>query len=543
MTYDIDKQVLDNKAETKKFAGKMITDFNSDTVLGNSISTITNSLNQENLTEIQWQGQTLAALIPEKGQPLSVINAEMYEQAEPFWLASSSQSFPLRESVAAAHIVAETLETLIKAQRLTEVEGFISSISHRAYNDLCKFYKLSPAQTEVVFDDNATLVTYQFLGMLNLSSNPHIVSSLDIGHTMKLTLAGLKPEKLMYNFKPAVDLWRNSSIDHEAAKTVGPFQAHLINTFAEDGYQTDSNFLSEIKDLLEQFRPEVFIIPTVTSSGRKLPFIATCRAIRNNVKEIEGYNPIVILDDAQGGMRISRDEYTKADGVSTIWDYADAILMTGAKAMGALPGSSAMLINKPRFLAVEKVKTKNPLLYRARKYGFISNDEERLKEYNSVAPRLLNAPEITSLVTALQKMKLTNAVKEKVREANLYAHKRLRSIPEIAIVSASSDSSVVESIITFYIPRHPKDAKAFRDGLLQLSNKVRPNNLPITLPKLIETEQRDYLRIALEPARVIQSGYLDLLARALDRITRYAATFENSILATHEHTSDIMSEK
>jgi hypothetical protein len=50
--------------------------------------------------------------------------------------------------------------------------------------------------------------------------------------------------------------------------------------------------------------------------------------------------------------------------------------------------------------------------------------------------------------------------------------------------------------------------------------------VPVTLPKLIETEDRDYLRVALDPARVINSGYGDLLEKALNQISANAASLE-----------------
>jgi hypothetical protein len=73
---------------------------------------------------------------------------------------------------------------------------------------------------------------------------------------------------------------------------------------------------------------------------------------------------------------------------------------------------------------------------------------------------------------------------------------------------------------------HPKEAKAFRDALLRHDNNNFSDYQPVTLPKLIEAEDRDYLRVALDPARVTSSGYGDLLEKALNQISANAASLE-----------------
>jgi hypothetical protein len=211
--------------------------------------------------------------------------------------------------------------------------------------------------------------------------------------------------------------------------------------------------------------------------------------------------------------------YTQEDTMQTIWDYADAILMTGAKVMGALPGSSAMLVNKSRFQAFEREIHKNPLLYRARKYGFISSDPRRTNAYNEVAQRLSNAPEIASLTQAVQDMDLSLVADKAMERASEYASSRLYRIPGVHLVAAGVDSSTVKSIITLYLALHPKSAKASRDALLQHENNESSDHQPVTLPKLIETEHRDYLRVALDPARTASPDYSDSLEKVLNQIS------------------------
>lgn len=183
-----------------------------------------------------------------------------------------------------------------------------------------------------------------------------------------------------------------------------------------------------------------------------------------------------------------------------------------------------MLINKLRFISFERTATRNPLLYRARKYGFVSSDEKRIKRHNAIAPRLVNAPEIASLIAALQ-IKGPLEVGQKMDEVNSYVRSRLSTIPKLKVVNVDGDhNSVVKSIVTFYIDMHPKCARAFRNEVMKPA-KGAEDLLPITLPKLIETSNRDYLRIALDPARVIEPDYINTLSHALDRILNIADDF------------------
>lgn len=508
------------KSQTKSFLGTVpMLDISLEILTEELTSLSSPSVRADQIGSFSWNGRSLAALIPEKGELASRVDAASYKAAEPFWVASSSQAFPKRRCVAAAQLVAEAIESAVHEHDLASIENILAGVSYKAYSSLCKFYNLNRDDTEILFDDNATLAMYQFLGMVETGRNPHLVSSVDIGHTMKLTLAGKKAEELLFSFKPALDIWGNSSIDHSMARPVGPFQTHLIDTFHGEGYQTDTDFIASIRTLLDEFRPKIFIIPTVTSSGRILPFVSVCKRIRDYALGTNGYNPVIILDDAQGCGRMLTGAYTREDTAQTIWDYADAILMTGAKVMGALPGSSAMLINKSRFQTFEREIHKNPLLYRARKNGFISNDPRRTNAYNEVAKRLSNAPEIASLTQAVQDINLSLVSDKAMKGASEYASSRLDRIPGVHLVAKGVDSSTVDSIITFYLARHPKSAKAFRDDLLQNKNNEFSGYLPITLPKLIETEHRDYLRVALDPTRVNSPGYVDSLEKIFNQLS------------------------
>lgn len=516
---------LFEKSQTKMFLGTMpMSDIHLGTLIEKPGRPSLSSIIAKEVETFSWNGRSLAALIPEKGQPPR-IDAKSYETSEPFWMASSSQAFPHRRSVAAAQLVAEAIESAVHEHDSSSIEKILAGVSYKAYVSLCQFYDLNRDDTEVLFDDNATLATYQFLGMVETGDSPHLVSSVDIGHTMKLALGGKKAEELMFGFTPALDIWGNSSIDHSLAQSVGPFQTHLIDTFHDKGYQTDTDFIAAIQRLLEEYRPKLFIIPTVTSSGRILPFIAACRLIREYAQSAEGYNPVVILDDAQGCGRMSASAY-REEAMQTIWDYADAILMTGAKVMGALPGSSAMLINKSRFQTFERQIEKNPLLYRARKYGFISNDPRRTNAYNELAGRLCNAPEIASLTQAALDVDLSLVASKALASASDYARDRLRQMSGVHLVEGGSEGSTTKSIVAFYLADHPKSAKVFRDALLRHEDNSFSDHLPVTLPKLIETEQRDYLRIALDPARISPDYSNNSLEKVFNQISANVTSLE-----------------
>lgn len=516
-----------NKAEALKFIGDSHNKLTLTNLLEESDSFAVPFITKEDLSNFCWNGKALAAQLPEKGDSEKAIDSAMYVRKEPFWFATSSQSFPLRSSVAAAFRVASELEEAINLNDVTRVEGLMKGIATRAFRQLCSYYRLKIEDSEVLFDDNATLVTYQFLSMADLGEEPHVVSSLDIGHTMKLTLTNQRSEELMYAFRPTLDVWGNSRIDHSKLTTVGPLNTHLIDTFGRDGYQSDEDFLDEIKLLIHQFSPKVFIIPSATSSGRRLPFIEACRLIRKLAEKSQNYDPIIILDDAQGGGRIPIDDY-KTSTMNSIWDYADAILMTAAKVMGGVPGSSAMLINKKRFIFFEKAVEYRPLLHRARKYSFVSSDLRRTDAYNEHAPRFANAPEIATITDAVDNAMNIEINKQYDADINNMIFDRLKQSPTISLLNTTKENKRINSIVTFYLKRHPRCARAFRSSLAKSSSIDGVLALPVTLPKLIETSQIDYLRIALDPKRTNEPDYREALSIALDSIMGTLDTFEQS---------------
>ncbi len=505
--------------ETKAFIGlKKDIDFHSkkaNRILKKISSTnyiCTHSIDKSDLMRISWNGEVLPELIPDKENPIH----KTYSKSKPFWLASSTQGIPLKESVKAAYLTAQRMQELASLNKITELEQFIASITKRTFIELCKYYKLNEKDTEVIFDDNATLVVYQFLSMIKLKPHPKIVTSVDIGQSLRQTLCGEKPEKVIFGFKSSVDIWNNKKTASENLKPIGPFKTYLINTFSKLDYQSDRDFLKELVYLINKASPEIFLIPTVTSTGRKLPFIKACKKIKSLTKQL-GYSPVIILDDAQGLYRLRYTDYwqEKRTKTSHMWDYADAILTTGSKITGALTGTGALLISKKQFKKMERRNFDSSFQFRARKYNFVSTDRNRLKKYNVNSQDLVNIPELASFSLALQKINTSKEVNNKMRWYRKMICEYLQKIPGVIVLNHEKKSySCVESIITFYLDKYPKKSNELR---IRLSEPTRffSQHLPVTLPKIISTKDIDYLRISLEPNNVINENYVKRLTTAL----------------------------
>jgi hypothetical protein len=321
-----------------------------------------------------------------------------------------------------------------------------------------------------------------------------------------------------------MDVWGNRNRVKDQNCDLARWECDLIEHYT-DRYLSDEEILSQTTLLVETIRPEVIVIPTVTRTGRRVNFVEVCEEVRSKASEL-GYSPLVILDDAQGLGRMTPSRYfTRQDGsITNLWNYADAVLLTGAKVTGALMGSGAILYNKDAFEKRQLPFGVSPLQYRARQYALVSDDLERVHEHNQGAPGIAQTPEIASLTMALGHLPKPDEVYHLMRQMREFVVDKLKQIPGIKVLEPEKNikARFEDSIVAFYLEDYPTDAEVrrFRGYLAQPREKGKPDwdNLPITLPAIISADRRHYLRMALDPARAVSpdESYLLKVSYVLD---------------------------
>jgi hypothetical protein len=326
---------------------------------------------------------------------------------------------------------------------------------------------------------------------------------------MPVALEGLNPEFEKHNFHPAIDVWGNRERVRWENTNLAPWECDLIVHY-NDHYLSDEEIAHQSLLMMETTRPEVIVIPTVTRTGRRIAFIELCETLRAHSQAL-GYDPLIILDDAQGLGRMMPSRYhTRTDGrFVNLWSYADGVLLTGAKVTGALMGSGAMLWSKDAFQRHQLPFGMSPLQYRARQYAFMSDDESRVAEYNRSAPGIAQTPEIASLTAALGQLPKPEAVSNLMRSLRELVVDQLKRVPGIKVLEPEKNTTVrfEDSIVAFFLESYPeeKDVQRFKSLLAEPRSLGKPDwdNLPITLPALIAADRRHYLRLALDPARAL----------------------------------------
>jgi len=349
--------------------------------------------------------------------------------------------------------------------------------------------------------------------MLDREPNHVAITFFDTGRVMPDALKGENPGFLPDNFHPAMDVWGNRAMVQKQFNTFPPdllpWSCDLIQHYT-DRYLSDQEILDKVIEKLEITKPELIVVPTVTRTGRRIAFIELCEAIKTKSAQL-GLSPLVILDDAQGFGRMTPSRYfSREDGSSTrLWDYADAVLMTGAKVTGALMGSGAILFNRESFEKRQMPFGMTSVLFRARQYGFMSDDLGRVAEHNRVAPGIAQSPEIASLSMALEHLPKPDEVYNLMRQMREFVVYRLKQIPGIKVLEPEKGfkARFEDSIVAFYLENYPTEAEVrkFREHLSMPRKTNQPEwaYFPITLPALITADKRVYLRLALDPARAV----------------------------------------
>lgn len=459
------------------------------------------AISQGDLGRFSWRGGVLGELILDKQAAVAKgVRYRPFKDVASHWFASATIGIPDPEAALSGYILAEQMQHLVDQGSLVELEQLISGVSHKTLMNLCGHYRLHVDNTELLLDDNATMVLYQFLGLISDGSPFKAVTFFDTGRVMPEALLGKNPENMPFNFKPNIDIWRNREFQG-SVPDLPQNELFLVEHYVNDHYRDDDDILAELLELVRTHKPKLFVIPTVTRLGRRLPFLRYLEGIRSCATQ-SGYDPVILLDDAQGLGRLAPSHYSKSG--TDLWQYADGVLGTGAKAPGALMGSGFLLLNGDRFKAIASNDPKDsPLLNRARRYSFISTDSSRVARYNASAPGLVHTPELGSFSLALEKLRTDTHAFHILRELRVRLIALLKAMPEITVLDRSrGKTSFVDSLVAFYLsPIHLRESGG------ALKQRLAEHVPPVTLPALVTADERHYLRIALDPHSLEDENY------------------------------------
>lgn len=486
-------------------------------------SALVHSFSGKEIEKFNWHGAVLGEFTGDRTEGIRKgIRYVSYDQMSPLAFNSATLSPPRPEAARAAFVTAKMLNYFATNRDSHSLEKLVADVSRTAFENLCHRYRVDTHDSEVIFDDNATMAMYQYLGMLEREPNKFAITFFDTGRVMPQALEGKNPEFLPDNFHPAMDVWGNRETVKGNSRDLPPWKCDLIEHYT-DSYLSDQEILDQSILMVETTRPELIVIPTVTRTGRRVAFIELCEAIKSTSEQL-GFSPLIILDDAQGLGRMTPSRYfSREDGSgSHLWDYADAVLLTGAKVTGALMGSGAILFNKESFQKRQMPFGLTQLQYRARQYAFMSDDLDRVAEHNRAAPGIAQSPEIASLSMALGHLPKPEEVYNLMRQMREFVVDRLKQIPGIKVLEPEKDikARFEDSIVAFYLEDYPLEVRKFREYLSipREMNKPQWDNYPITLPAVISADQRQYLRLALDPARAVSAdeSYLLKVSYVLD---------------------------
>ncbi|MDZ4784447.1 MAG: hypothetical protein SGJ02_00050 [bacterium] len=481
----------------------------------NSSAIVTNHLNEADFKRLSWDGGVLGELI--KDREAAIAKGVRYV---PF-AAISELSFnhptfgvPNVEGARAAFIVAEMLMTASSKSEYATIEAITAKVSFDAFRSMCQQYgQLDTQMTEAIFDDNATTSFFQFLGSLNLKPGSEILAFHNTGRVMPDALKGENPRFLKSNFNPNVDIWGNLQLETPNVN-IGPFKVRHIDAETEH-FASNQELLDQVIKQVDEIKPALIIINTVTRTGRRLQFVDIASAIKERYSETD-YAPLIVLDDAQGLGRLAPQKYlTSSTGkkVSSIWDYADAVFFTGAKMVSSLMGAGGVLFNKDRFIASQVEFSESPLSYRARKYAFVSYDQDRMNSYNEAAFGVVNTPELASLIFAINDLPEHSTVRERLRELRTLIIDSLKSVSGIKIID-NKNAQYEDTIVAFTLI-NPISEMGF-ELKTRLSTKRSGiggdadwDHYPITIPAVITNQiagqDVNVLRIGLDPRQVAES--------------------------------------
>jgi hypothetical protein len=445
---------------------------------------------------------------------------EPYSIMEKFHFASSTIGLPGKEGATVAKAICRNLNNIKNSNdspesKLQQIEQLVSQIAIRAFESVCDYYNLDQQKSEILFDDNATMALYQFMSYLPLRTYDCCLTFFDTGRVIPAALQGTNPETHQDNFRPTIDIFGNKQRikDLNKHEHINQFFVLNIEHYIHGKHKTDEEIKNDILHIVTKSKPEIILIPSVTRLGRLLPFNKICRSIKESTKETPNYNPWIILDDAQGVLRIPQNSYENT------WQNYDAILQTGAKVTGALMGAGAIIFNKEKFYSEAIDFSESKLTYRSNRYNFISTDHQRIAKFNSYATGVCNAPEIASLIIELGKIEYTPEIDQHLQKFRQQICTILELFNRhIEILKPENGVNYIPSIIGFHFGKSAQMAAEFKSGLNREPDKII---IPALVSPLNSQDQiAAYSRIALDPKHCTDETTTALYSEKISYLTK-----------------------
>lgn len=387
-----------------------------------------------------------------------------YTELERYAFHSCTLGIPCREGARAALATALLLSRYNSTHE--QAHELTARITAETFSELCDTYNLTRDTTEAIFDDNATTALFTLLALLSQDTPHSILSFCDTGRLIHPVLEGTPPFGCKANFEAAVDIWENKKVD-SLIKPQGHFtgRIHRIHTYLPQR-ATHEQLLEQVRCQLEAHTISLAIIPTITSSGYRVPFSDVARILRSHPN---GENAILILDDCQGIGRLNLTtgkSILEEDG-DLLWKHFDGVFLTGGKVLGALLGSGAILWQRARLKNRLKPFKQSSIRQRHRTWSFWSTDINRVLHWNQSARTggMAQAPELASLLASLRRLRtITNAAWEKSSLSTELLGLLSTSNTLIAHSATTHDTNQCDSIFTF----SPHDEKRWLEAKRRL---------------------------------------------------------------------------
>lgn len=458
--------------------------------------------------ELVWNGSVLGEFTPDQAEGVRKgIRYTRYDSMLPLAFNSATLSPPKQSGALVAYAASLFMTDAAARGDLRSLEQLMYGVSKTLFDRLAQYYSVPTSSCEVQFDDNASMALFQTLGMLKLPPHTFSLTFFDTGRVIPDVLSGTNPEYMPFNFLPAIDIWENRQHVKAQHRDLQSIEYGLIEHYT-DRYLSDQELESDFREQLEVTRPSVILIPTVTRLGRRVPFTDLCQIAQEYIDT--EYNPIVLLDDCQGLGRMRKDHYLGSSSrqFKSIWDYCDGVIGTGAKVAGALMGSGYVLLNKERFQQRQLPFNQSLLNYRARQLAFMSDDSNRVFEHCVNAQRFVQSPELASFACVLPELDRNTSDYENIRELRKLIVAGLRVMGGVTVLDSLVEKTCrfEDSIISFYLTGQAQDGAALKRKLALPRDGIDPrlDQNPITLPALITADDKEFLRIALDPAKAAQ---------------------------------------
>jgi hypothetical protein len=454
--------------------------------------------------------------------PNAGIRYDPYSKMSQHHFASSTIGLPGITGAKTALGVCLVINQLYAEKKYTAIEQIIKKIVWKSFRSICDYYHAAADKTEILFDDNATMALFQWLSFLPLKNKDHLLTFFDTGRVLPDALKGINPEFFPANFRAVLDAFGNRTKSSKLAKeqhNIGEFNLLLIEHYLNEEHYSDSEITEAGLKKIATWQPKVILIPTITRLGRKIKFLELSERIKEYVKQIPGYDPWIVLDDAQGLMRMKSTEYLppNCSAETHSWEFYDAILYTPAKVVGGLMGSAGILFNKQKFELTQNQFQESLLNYRARKYSLISTDSNRVDEYNKQAPGVVQAGELASAIIELREMEYTNQIDSILGQCYQKIVGVLDEFPEfIKVMKKGVGRTYIPSIV----PYHFKSRE----------NGLSPHQVK---SKMVEFKKSLYDQGYIIPALVTPPN------NELDKIVGYLRFAFNTKNCTPEYLSQI----